>query len=83
MLGLAMAALTWMMSSMSWAADAFCTADCNADGTVAINELLRAVNIALGEAPLASCERADRDENGDVGINELINGVSKGLMACP
>jgi hypothetical protein len=67
----------------AWATDAFCTLDCSGNGIVEINEAIRAVNIALGGAPLASCERADKDQNGAVNIDELVDGVSKSLLGCP
>ena len=38
-----------------------CVADCDADEQVEIDELLRAVSIALGDALVTTCEEADRD----------------------
>ena len=40
-----------------------CPGDCGGDGAVTINDLIRAVNIALGSLPVADCRAADR--NGD------------------
>lgn len=69
--------------SPAWGVDAFCAVDCNEDGAVGIAELLRGTNIALGLAPLTSCERADRNQNGTIGIDELIAGTSRALQGCP
>ena len=58
-----------------------CVGDCDANGTVAINELIVGVNIALGLAARAAC--AAFDPNGDgVSIDELIRGVSNALTGC-
>jgi hypothetical protein len=67
----------------AYATNAFCTADCNQDGVVEINELVRAVNIALGSTPLAQCERARREATGLVTISDLVSGVTKVLEGCP
>ncbi len=60
-----------------------CGGDCNLDGSVTIDELIAAVNIALGSAPLASCVAADVDGDGAVTINELIAAVNHALNGCP
>lgn len=59
-----------------------CVGDCNSDGTVAINELIAGVNLALGTAPLSQCPSFDADGNGSVGINELIAAVNAALNGC-
>jgi hypothetical protein len=59
-----------------------CAADCDGDSTVRIDELVRAVNIALGGLPLAQCAAADSDGDGRVAINELILAVNAALAAC-
>lgn len=64
-------------------AGAQCTGDCNADGTVAINELITGVNIALGNSPLSTCTAFDVNSDGMVAINELIAAVSNALGGCP
>lgn len=50
--------------------------DCNDDGVVRISELVIAVSIALGSAPLESCEAIDVNGDGAVAINELILAVA-------
>ena len=60
-----------------------CPGDCNGDGAVTVNELIRGVNIALGAAPLEACRELDADGNGEVTINELITAVNAVLTSCP
>ncbi len=60
-----------------------CAGDCNGDGRVAVDELVRGVNIALGRMAIGSCESMDRNGDGHVGINELIAAVGNALHTCP
>lgn len=60
---------------------AVCVADCDGDGAVLINELVAAVNIALG-SDLNLCPGADANGDGQVAINELIDAVSDALYGC-
>ncbi len=59
-----------------------CPGDCNGDGTVAINELITAVNISLGSLPIDACLAADLNRDGNVAINELISAVNANLDGC-
>lgn len=59
-----------------------CMADCNGDGRVTITELVAAVDIALGTAPLSTCRAADADSNGVVAVNELVGAVHSALDGC-
>jgi hypothetical protein len=59
-----------------------CPGDCNLDGTVTIDELLRGVNFLLaGEAP-DGCDELDDDRNGQVVVNEMIRAVLEALNGC-
>ena len=60
-----------------------CVGDCNGNGTVAINELVVGVNIALGNAQVSGCTSFDKNANGGVEINELVQGVNNALNGCP
>jgi hypothetical protein len=60
-----------------------CPGDCNGDGETTIDELLQAVNIALGGAALASCVAADADENGEVTIDDIVVAVTTAADGCP
>jgi len=60
-----------------------CVGDCDGDGFVTIDELVRGVNIALGTVPLSQCAIFDQDSSGDVTVNELIAAVNNALSGCP
>ncbi len=59
-----------------------CTADCDGNGSVQIDELVKAVNIALGSSAVAVCAAADRNGNGSVTIDELLAAVNAALGGC-
>jgi len=58
-----------------------CAADCDANGTVAIEELIAAVGVALGGL-LAQCDAADTDLDQRVSVYELIRAVRAALDGC-
>ncbi len=60
-----------------------CPGDCDGDGRVTIAELIRGVNIALGNAPISNCPAFDLNDNGMVAINELVAAVNATLNGCP
>ena len=62
---------------------AVCAGDCDGDGTVAINELVRGVNIALGQAAVEICPAIDTNAMGGVSISELVAAVRAVLDGCP
>jgi len=62
--------------------DAWCTADCDKNDRVEVNELVRSVNVALGSSELRACESADRNVDGVVSIDELVGGVNTALNGC-
>ena len=59
-----------------------CVGDCNGDGTVRVNELVRGVNIALGNLAPFTCPAVDRNGDDDVEIFELLNAVNNALGGC-
>jgi hypothetical protein len=60
-----------------------CSGDCNGDGTVAIDELVRGVGIALGSSGLDACPAFDTSADDAVSIAELIAAVDAALTGCP
>ncbi len=58
-----------------------CGGDCNDDGSVAINELIIGVSIALGALPVDTCP-SFAGPDGQVGITDLIAAVSDALSGC-
>ncbi len=61
------------------AAHAACVGDCNNDNTVAVDERLALVSIALGNTPLTACKAGDA--NGDLRI--AVNEITAALAGCP
>lgn len=59
-----------------------CAADCNGDGQLTIDELIRSVGIALGNLPLAECPESDGSGDGAVSVSELIRGVNGAMGSC-
>ncbi|MEO8603126.1 MAG: hypothetical protein ABI629_11175 [bacterium] len=64
-------------------AAARCTGDCDRSGAVGISELVLGVNIALGEAPLESCNAFPACDIGPVCVADLIKAVGQALGGCP
>jgi YVTN family beta-propeller protein len=71
-----------LLAVVARAGEAPCIGDCNADDAVRIDELILAVNVALGSAGLSSCPTLDIDGNLKVEINELINAVNRAQNGC-
>lgn len=59
-----------------------CDGDCDGNGVVAVNELLVAVNIALGTAGAEACSAVDLNGDDQVTIDELLRAVSAALNGC-
>src|SRR5262245_3203539 len=76
-------ALLLTVGGMCASAAAQCVGDCNNSGSVTIDKLVVAVQIALGTMPLTDCESLDVDHNGTVDINELVLAVDNALHGCP
>src|SRR5262249_39716064 len=57
-------------------------ADCDDSGQVRVDEVVRAVAIALEQQPLAGCTAADRDHDGKIMVNELVLAVNALLHSC-
>lgn len=60
-----------------------CIGDCNCDGAVLLDELMRGVAAATGNAGLAECLVFDPSGSGSVEVNELIHAVQFALHGCP
>ncbi len=78
-------AVVWssFLGSPIASAQPICPGDCGGDRQVTVDELLIGVNIALNEAPVASCASLDRNGDGEVTVEELLRGVAAALEGCP
>jgi hypothetical protein len=61
---------------------AACAGDCNGDGTVAVNELVLGVTMALGTGSIGSCPALDMNGDHTIAVNELVSAVTKALNGC-
>jgi hypothetical protein len=59
-----------------------CVGDCSSDGSVTVDELIKGVQIALGEQPLDACPRFDTNADGNVTVDELVLAVGGALNGC-
>src|SRR5262249_7287415 len=62
-----------------------CPCDCNDDGTIAINELVTALDVAFGSVPLSECSSFP-ECGGDAvcpAIVSLVQCVNAALSGCP
>jgi len=57
-----------------------CAGDCNGDGHVAIDEVLAAVNRALGRTTV--CQAEDADHGAIVRVDEIIVTVRSAITDC-
>lgn len=57
--------------------------DCNGDGQVTINELVKGVRIGVGDTPMSDCASFDRGGDGAVAIDDLLAAVNMALNGCP
>jgi len=66
----------------------FCVGDCNGDGQVTIDDLIRMVNIALGLAPICpndvndGCLAGDANCDCEITVDEIIRAVNNSLQGC-
>jgi DNA-binding beta-propeller fold protein YncE len=73
----------WLFCKPPPANGVLCGGDCNGDGIVTVDEIVRAVTIALDQSALRRCPPADSNGDQQVTINELVSAVDNALDACP
>lgn len=59
-----------------------CGGDCNVDGRVVVSELVTAVRINLGQAPIDACFAVDGDGSGSAEVHEIVQAVGHALRGC-
>jgi YVTN family beta-propeller protein len=59
-----------------------CPGDCNRDGSVTVDDILRMVNVALGNALLSDCAAGDADHDGQITVDEILAAVNNALSGC-
>ena len=68
--------------TVSVSAAVSCVGDCSGDGVVTVDELIRGVNIVLGNLTAGDCRAFDTNSDGEVTIDELIAAVNAALTGC-
>lgn len=74
--------LLCLLAAPSWATPSACSGDCDLDGAVTVDELVRGVNIGLGIVPFDDCPQFDRDGSETVSVDEIITAVQNALNGC-
>ncbi len=69
--------------TVAFAAATLCAGDCDGDGIVRIDELIRGVDVGLARLPVGVCDAVDGDDDGRAGIDELVAAVGAALGGCP
>ncbi|MCX8072232.1 MAG: hypothetical protein N3C12_07265 [Candidatus Binatia bacterium] len=59
-----------------------CVGDCDGDGQVTIEEIIKMVNVALELQPVGSCAAGDANSDGAITVDEIILAVNKALNGC-
>jgi hypothetical protein len=59
-----------------------CDGDCDGNGSVTIDELVRGIAIALAQRPVSSCLSMDQNADGEITVDELIHAVNRALDGC-
>jgi len=59
-----------------------CLGDCNGDGRVTIDDVVRAVGVLLGGNFLATCSACDANGDGRITVDELVRAVGNLLSGC-
>lgn len=77
------AAMVVVVCTASVAPAAVCPGDCDADGEVTIDEVLRTVAVALGGAGMDVCAAAERNADGVVSVEEVVFSLQMALQGCP
>lgn len=59
-----------------------CFGDCDLNGQVTIEDVIRIVEIVLGQRPPADCPAGDLGSDGQIGIPDLVAAVTNALQGC-
>jgi hypothetical protein len=59
-----------------------CVGDCDASGTVSVNENVLGLRMILEDLPMEVCPSFDADSSGEIGIHEIVTSVADTLYGC-
>lgn len=60
-----------------------CVGDCNGDGAVTVDELVRGLQAGLGTLSSSLCPSLDADTDGVVAVDEIVRAVRASVLGCP
>jgi hypothetical protein len=61
---------------------ASCVGDCDGNGSVTVDEIIRGVSIALGTISVDECRAFDVNGDGAVTVDEVVQAVNGALGGC-
>lgn len=59
-----------------------CAGDCDGSGQVTVDEIVRLVNIALGNGATSDCAPGDVNHDGHITVDEIVKAVDNALGGC-
>jgi hypothetical protein len=59
-----------------------CAGDCDRDGQVTVDELVAAINVALGLDDLSVCTAAHTDAGEGISVDELVSAAENSIHGC-
>lgn len=60
-----------------------CEGDCASDGEVTVDDVVKLIQIALGNVALTACEPGDSNGDQQVTVEEIVRAVNNALAGCP
>ena len=60
-----------------------CVGDCNDSKDVTVNEIVKLIDIALGNSPASDCAAGDSNHDNQITVDEIIKAVNNALSGCP
>lgn len=72
-----------VLTTAAHPSQAQCVGDCDSDGQVTVDEIVRGVAIALGNVSLAQCLVFDANGDQQVTVEELVRAIQNALNGCP
>jgi hypothetical protein len=70
-------------ASPSATATPSCAGDCENDGQVTVDDLVKLINIALGIRDLEDCLPGDTNNDSLITVEEIIQATNNALNGCP
>ena len=60
-----------------------CVGDCGGDRLVTVDEVLKMVNIALGNAAVGACAPGNPNGDNQITVDEILTALDNALKGCP